>query len=124
MGIDNILFSDRFDYSSVTQDNAVVLNSMIRQVSPEVVIIPFWKLYSYKLNILSKTSLIACREIGNILMNDLSKNAKFNPNIYSKLSEQEASTKLDCLSEYLPFLHRRFCRSNHCFFDPTNSTKS
>lgn len=110
--IDNVLFTDRFDYSSVTQDNALVLNSIIQRVIPELVIIPFWKSYNYKHNILSKTSLIACRGIGNILMYNFSKNTKFNPNIYVTLSEQEASNKLESLSEYWPLINRQFYRSN------------
>ena len=121
IGIENILFTDRFDYSSVTQDNALVLNSIIRQVIPELVIIPFWKSYNHKLSILAKTSLIACRGIGNIVMYNFSKNAKYNPNIFVKLSKQESLAKLDSLMNYWPLLNRRFYRNNVIPFHPTTS---
>lgn len=112
MHIDNILFTEKFDYSSVTQDNALVLNSIIRQVVPELVIIPFWKSHNYKHRVLSRTSLIACRGIGNIIMYEFSNNTKFNANICVSLSETEASTKLDSLLEYWPLINRKFLRGN------------
>lgn len=118
--IDNILFTDRFDYSSVTQDNALVLNSIIRQVIPELVIIPSQKSNNHKHNVLSKTSLIACRGIGNILMYDFSNNAKFSPNICVTLSRLDASIKLDRLLEYWPLFDRKYFRSLTLFSQKTS----
>lgn len=118
IGTSNISFTEKFDYSSVTQDNALILNSVIQQVAPELVIIPFWKSHNNKLNILSKTSLIACRGIGNILMYNFSRNSKFNPNICVKLSEPEARAKLNRLLEYWPLLNRQFQKNRPGPFDP------
>jgi hypothetical protein len=118
IGISNISFTEEFDYSSVTQNNALILKSVIQKVTPELVIIPFWKSRNHKLNILSKTSLIACRGIGNILMYNFSRNSKFNPNICVKLSKPEARAKLNRLLEYWPLLSRQFQRNSPGLFYP------
>jgi LmbE family N-acetylglucosaminyl deacetylase len=106
--VNNILFTDKFDYTSVTQDNALVINSFVSKIIPELVIIPFWKSYNDKYNVLSRTSLIACRGIPNILMYNFNKETKFNPNIQLTLSHAEASAKLDVLLAYWPLINRKF----------------
>jgi hypothetical protein len=108
MHINNILFTDRFDYTSVTQDNAFVINSIVSEIIPQLVIMPFWKSYNDEYNVLSRTSLIACRGIPNILMYNFYKEVKFNPNIQLTLSHAEASAKLDVLLPYWPLIKRRF----------------
>ena len=100
IGVSQVYFTDRFDYNSVTQDNADVLRSFIKTIDPSLVIMPFWKAYNRKRKILAKTSLIACRGFGNILMYELEKNTNFRPTIYFVISGVEISIKTSCYAEY------------------------
>lgn len=77
-----------FDYSAITQANADAVNSIIKKVKPTLVIIPSWKSHDHKRKILARTSLIACRGIGSILMYelDVKNNTKFNPTITFQVS--------------------------------------
>ncbi len=82
IGITQTFLLDRFDYSAVTQSNADAINSYIKSVKPSVVIMPSWKSLNHFRKILARTSLIACRGVGTILMYELdANNTSFNPNI-------------------------------------------
>ena len=82
IGITHTFPIDRFDYSAITQANADAVNLIIKTVKPTLVIIPSWKSPNDKRKILARTSLIACRGIGTILMYELDiNNTGFNPNI-------------------------------------------
>jgi hypothetical protein len=82
IGITETFSIDRFDYSAITQANADGVNSHIKNVKPSLVIMPSWKSPNHKRKILARTSLIACRGIGTILMYELdANNTSFNPNI-------------------------------------------
>lgn len=100
IGITGLYVTDRFDYSAVTQDNADVLNSLIKMINPSLIIMPFWKATHNKRRVLAKTSLIACRGFGNIFMYELEENKDFNPTIYFQVSVQDAYVKKCCLSAY------------------------
>ena len=100
IGISGVYFTDRFDYSAVTQSNASMIASFIKTINPSLVIMPFWKDSNYKRKILAKTSLIACRGIGSIWMYQLEKNSSFSPNIHFVISSTEASEKAACLKIY------------------------
>ncbi len=80
IGITHTFPIDRFDYSAITQANADAVNLIIKTVKPTLVIIPSWKSPNDKRKILARTSLIACRGIGTILMYELDpNNTSFNP---------------------------------------------
>jgi hypothetical protein len=82
IGITQTFLIDRFDYSAITQSNADAINSYIKSVKPSVVIMPSWKSLNHFRKILARTSLIACRGVGTILMYELdTNNTSFNPNI-------------------------------------------
>jgi hypothetical protein len=82
IGITHTFPIDRFDYSAITQANADAVNLIIKTVKPTLVIIPSWKSPNDKRKILARTSLIACRGIGTILMYELDpNNTNFNPTI-------------------------------------------
>jgi LmbE family N-acetylglucosaminyl deacetylase len=82
IGITQTFLIDRFDYSAITQSNADAINSCIKRVKPSVVIMPSWKSINHFRKILARTSLIACRGVGTILMYELdANNTGFNPNI-------------------------------------------
>jgi hypothetical protein len=82
IGITQTFLIDRFDYSAITQSNADAINSYIKSVKPSVVIMPSWKSLNHFRKILARTSLIACRGVGTILMYELdANNTGFNPNI-------------------------------------------
>jgi hypothetical protein len=82
IGITQTFLLDRFDYSAITQSNADAINSYIKSVKPSVVIMPSWKSLNHLRKILARTSLIACRGVGTILMYELdANNTGFNPNI-------------------------------------------
>jgi hypothetical protein len=100
IGISQVCFTDRFDYSSVTQDNANVISAFIKTINPSLIIMPFWKASNQKRKILAKTSLIACRGIGSILMYELDRNASFFPTVYFMVSTDEISLKASCLAQH------------------------
>jgi hypothetical protein len=82
IGITQTFLIDRFDYSAITQINADAVNSYIKSVKPSIVIMPSWKSPNHLRKILARTSLIACRGIGTILMYEHdANNTSFNPNI-------------------------------------------
>lgn len=82
IGITQTFLIDRFDYSAITQINADRLKSYIENIMPSLVIMPSWKSPNHIRKILARTSLIACRGIGTVLMYELdANNTGFNPNI-------------------------------------------
>jgi hypothetical protein len=82
IGITQTFLIDRFDYSAITQINADTVKSYIENIKPSLVIMPSWKSTNHIRKILARTSLIACRGIGTILMYELdANNTSFNPNI-------------------------------------------
>jgi hypothetical protein len=82
IGITQTFLINRFDYSAITQINADAVNSYIKSVKPSIVIMPSWKSPNHLRKILARTSLIACRGIGTILMYEHdANNTSFNPNI-------------------------------------------
>jgi LmbE family N-acetylglucosaminyl deacetylase len=93
IGIDEVHFIDGFDYSAVTQHNASMLYSLTKTIGPSLVIMPFWKAFNKKRRILSKTSLIACRGIGNILMYELDENIHFHPQIFFMISWNQSKVQ-------------------------------
>ena len=100
IGITELYFAERFDYSAITQENANVLNSFIKTINPSLIIMPFWKAIHNKRRVLAKTSLIACRGFGNILMYELEENKDFTPTIYFQVSTRDAYAKKGCLFTY------------------------
>ncbi|MDQ3873496.1 MAG: hypothetical protein M3258_07810 [Thermoproteota archaeon] len=91
IGIADTFVIDEFDYSAITQTNADAVRMFIKDVKPSLVIIPFWKSPNHMRRILARTSLIACRGIGSILMYELeANNTCFNPNIVFRISEKSA----------------------------------
>jgi hypothetical protein len=82
IGIIQTFLIDRFDYSAITQINADTVKSYIENIKPSLVIMPSWKSPNHIRKILARTSLIACRGIGTILMYELdANNTSFNPNV-------------------------------------------
>ena len=82
IGIKQTFQINTFDYSAITQASADAVNSIIKEVKPTLVIIPSWKSPDHNRKILARTSLIACRGIGTILMYELDpNNTSFNPTI-------------------------------------------
>jgi hypothetical protein len=97
IGVTQTFLIDRFDYSAITQSNADAINSYIKRVKPSVVIMPSWKSLNHFRKILARTSLIACRGVGTILMYELDpNNTGFNPNI-----RFEASVELSLRQQQL-----------------------
>ena len=83
IGITQTFSIERFDYSAITQANADAVNSIIKNIKPSLVIMPSWKSPNHKRKILARSSLIACRGIGSILMYELdaSNTSLFNPTV-------------------------------------------
>jgi hypothetical protein len=90
IGIADTFVIDAFDYSAITQTNADAVSIHIKSVKPSVVIMPSWKSPNHMRRILARTSLIACRGIGSILMYELdaANYTSFNPNIIFKMPEE------------------------------------
>ena len=96
IGITRTFIIDKFDYSAITQVNADAVNSHIKNVKPSLVIMPSWKSPNYFRKILARTSLIACRGIGTILMYELdANNTSFNPNVTFEASVECSSILLE-----------------------------
>ena len=90
-GITQTFIIDAFDYSAISQVNADAVNSHIKNVKPSLVIMPSWKSPNHLRKILARTSLIACRGIGTILMYELdADNTSFNPNITFEASVENS----------------------------------
>jgi hypothetical protein len=82
IGIIQTFLIDKFDYSAITQANADAVETHIKNVKPSLVIMPSWKSPNHARKILARTSLIACRGIGTILMYELdANNGSFSPTI-------------------------------------------
>lgn len=91
IGITETFFIDKFDYSAITQINADAVNSYIKDVKPSLVIMPSWKSPNNMRRILARTSLIACRGIGTILMYELdAQNTNFHPTVTFEMSREPA----------------------------------
>jgi hypothetical protein len=101
IGISQVYFTDKFDYSAVTQNNLNLLRSFIEIISSvSLVIIPFWKSVNEKRKILGKSSLTAFRSIENILMYESDKNCIFIPSVFFIMSKVDISIKISCLAAY------------------------
>ena len=92
IGIADTFVIDSFDYSAITQINADAVRMHIKDVNPSLVIMPFWKSLNHMRRILARSSLIACRGIGSVLMYELdADNTSFNPNIIFKMAGEPTS---------------------------------
>ncbi|MDE1828711.1 MAG: hypothetical protein KGI25_00150 [Thaumarchaeota archaeon] len=80
--IDHVYFTERFDESTVTQENVNTLGSIIKKTKPSLVILPFDKTKNKKRAVLAHSALLACRGIKNILMYETTKNENFSPNVF------------------------------------------
>jgi len=92
IGVTQTFFIEKFDYSTITQLDADAVKSYIQHLEPSLVIMPSWKSPNNNRRILSRTSLIACRGIGTILMYELdANNASFSPTITFEASRKPPS---------------------------------
>jgi hypothetical protein len=92
IGIIQTFLIDKFDYSAITQANADAVETHIKNVKPSLVIMPSWKSPNHTRKILARTSLIACRGIGTILMYELdANNGSFSPTITFETSWEPKS---------------------------------
>ena len=93
IGIAGTFLIDSFDYSAITQSNADAVRVHINNIYPSLVIMPFWKSPNHMRRILARTSLIACRGIGSVLMYELdANNTSFNPTVIFKMSEEPGAS--------------------------------
>jgi hypothetical protein len=81
LGFRNVHVIEDFDFSEINQHNAKNLNNYIKSIDPSLLFMPFWKSSEEKNRILSRTALIACRGLGNVLMYDERCSPGFAPNI-------------------------------------------
>lgn len=93
--VSRIHFVHDFDYSAITQANANKLNAFIKTINPAVVIMPHWKSTSPDRMILARTSLVACRGIGNILMYETNDNANFMPTVLLRSQNADKSERYE-----------------------------
>jgi hypothetical protein len=126
LGIHETYFADGFDYSSVTQHNADLIKSFIKVSDPSIVIMPFWKSHNYTRKILGKTSLIASRQRGTILMYEIDDNIDYIPTIFIPVSPAIVSTKLQyqknsCSISCSPSLEGSKKGSMTCYSDAHNT---
>jgi hypothetical protein len=105
LGIHETYFADGFDYSSVTQHNADLINSFIKVSDPSIIIMPFSQSLNHTRKILGKTSLIASRQSGTILMYEIDDNTDYIPTVFIPVSPAIASTKRQYLKDSYSISH-------------------
>jgi hypothetical protein len=88
IGTSQVYFTERFDYSGITQDNVNVIRSIIEPLHPSVSIIPFNEGSDKKTKVISESSLLASRNIANVLMYEIHRNKNFFPNVYFVLDNK------------------------------------
>ena len=125
IGVSKVYSTDEFDYSSVTQYNVDIINLIIKDIVPGIVFIPFWKSSNIKRQIVSKTSLIACRGIGSILMYELEDNKLFQPSVYFTIYPKDILLKMKCLANHYnkSYFHLKLLENNF-ILDLTNMHRS
>jgi hypothetical protein len=98
IGISDVYFTDRFDYSSISQDNVNVLRSLLGLSCASVAIIPFRRTNDPKQRILAESSLLACRNIRNLFMyRGTTSNSEFIPNLFSRIPKDCILLKELCI---------------------------
>lgn len=106
LGITETYFADGFDYSSVTQQNADLINSFIRVSKPSIIIMPFWRSPNHTRKILAKTSLIASRQIGTVLMYEVDNNSpEYTPAVIIPIPPGLVSIKQQYQEDFCHTLH-------------------
>jgi hypothetical protein len=81
-GLHELFLVSDFDYSAITQKNAELLSTFRNKIEPDIVIMPFWKSADDCERILARTTLVACRGIGSVIMyGGDSVGPLFSPNI-------------------------------------------
>jgi hypothetical protein len=93
VGVSEILFTEKFDHSVVTQENVQVLRSFLEPIHPELVFLPSPQGTDKVRVTLGRSSLLACRGIGNILMYESGMNSNFSPGIYSVVDDSNQIKK-------------------------------
>lgn len=99
IGVSQIYFVKGFNHSSVTQDNVNKLRTHIDTLNPTIAIFPSIRTRDERRKVFAKSSLLACRGIGNIMMYDPQKNTNFHPSVYSILNGALEEKNL-CLDKY------------------------
>jgi LmbE family N-acetylglucosaminyl deacetylase len=100
IGVSRIHLVHDFDYSAITQANADKINACVKIIEPLVVIMPHWKSTNPDHMILARTSLVACRGIGSILMYEINDNANFTPTILFPSKRDNGHASLDNAERY------------------------
>ncbi len=95
IGASEIYFAGGFDHSVVTQKNVNILRKFIEPLNPVIAVIPSPLTAVESGKVLGRSSLLACRGIGNILMYYNSINLKLSPSIYSIVDENSGLEVFD-----------------------------
>jgi hypothetical protein len=79
--IQNVYHVENFDYSDVTQHNVNLLTAFVKSVSVFLILSPYFDAVDKKLRILGQSSILAYRDIPNILMYEVERNRQFKPSV-------------------------------------------
>ena len=71
-----------FDFSAITQNNVNLIQNIIRKYKPDTIIIPYNKSKKKENRILGSSSILAGREINNILMYEVGEKTDFSPTVF------------------------------------------
>jgi hypothetical protein len=91
------LYAMNFEFSAASQQNVNLLRSLLDPLKPSMAIIPFLKCKTADQKILAKSSLIACRDVRNLLMYNPDSSVSFHPQLISNLAPKDAAAKHGCL---------------------------
>lgn len=94
VGTSDISFNNKFDLSSVTQENVRILRSFIEPINPDLAIFPSSLSASKHKSVLGRSSILACRGVPNILMYDKNHTSSFLPKMYSVINNTKMKQKI------------------------------
>ena len=87
IGLINIEYLEDFDFSTTTQKNVKSLRDLIIKNNPNLVLIPFNDSNNIRKRIVGTSTILASRELKNIIMYESEPNENFYPNLYSKIQK-------------------------------------
>ena len=78
---------DDFDLCTITQNNVNLIQSIIKKYNPDTIIIPYNKSKKKENRILGASSILAGRQIPNILMYEMSEKSDFSPTVFQDIKD-------------------------------------
>jgi electron transfer flavoprotein alpha subunit len=95
----NVNVIKNFDFLITTQNNVKLIQKYLEKYKPDTIIIPHNKSKKKKKSVLGSSSILAGRQIKNILMYETDKMFNHTPTIFHKIQDVEA-TKIQWINMF------------------------